>query len=301
MVRSDLPGKKILSILIIVPYMIPSWCKSMAWLAVFRSSRGGSPGFLEGLGIAIPDWLAYGPVAIIMVMVLHYYAYSYIMVSGTLQTINSELEEMGEIQGANKLQMIRSITLPLVLSAVLSGLIMTLSKTLGAYGVPANLGLRIGYYTLSTRMYDTLNAGTKGIGYAMALLMVFMASGCIFANNLLTGSRKSYATIGGKGSRSNVLHLGKFRVPLTIFLVAFLVIALFVPMLILVLGSFQISTGSGYGLNNLTLYNWIGELGESTKANVNFLGIFENPEFSKALWNTVRLTVIASLITAFCG
>lgn len=296
MVRSDLPGKKILSILIIVPYMIPSWCKSMAWLAVFRNSRGGSPGFLEGLGIAVPAWLAYGPVAIIMVMVLHYYAYSYIMVSGTLQAINSELEEMGEIQGANKLQMIRSITLPLVLPAVLSGLIMTLSKTLGAYGLPANLGLRIGYYTLSTRMYDTLNAGTKGIGYAMALLMVFMASGCIFANNLLTGSRKSYATIGGKGSRSNVLHLGKFRVPLTIFLVAFLVIALFVPMLILVLESFQISTGSGYGLNNLTLYNWIGELGESTKANVNFPGIFKNPEFSKALWNTVRLTVIASLI-----
>ena len=301
MVRSDLPGKKILSILIIVPYMIPSWCKSMAWLAVFRNSRGGSPGFLEGLGIAIPDWLAYGPVAIIMVMVLHYYAYSYIMVAGTLQAINSELEEMGEIQGANKLQMIRSITLPLVLPAVLSGLIMTLSKTLGDYGVPANLGLRIGYYTLSTRMYDALNAGTKGIGYAMALLMVFMVSGCIFANNLLTGSRKSYATIGGKGSRSNVLHLGKFRVPLTIFLVAFLVIALFVPMLILVLESFQISTGSGYGLNNLTLYNWIGELGESTKANVNFPGIFKNPEFSKALWNTVRLTVIASLITAFCG
>jgi len=301
MVRSDLPGKKILSILIIVPYMIPSWCKSMAWLAVFRNSRGGSPGFLEGLGIAVPDWLAYGPVAIIMVMVLHYYAYSYIMVSGTLQTINSELEEMGEIQGANKIQIIKSITLPLVLPAVLSGLIMTLSKTLGAYGVPANLGLRIGYFTLSTRMYDALNAGTKGIGYAMALLMVFMASGCIFANRLLTGSRKSYATIGGKGNRSNLLRLGKARVPLTIFLVAFLVIALFVPMLILVLESFQISTGSGYGPENLTLYNWIGDLANAPKDNINFPGIFKNPEFGKALWNTVRLTVIASLITAFCG
>ena len=89
MVRSDLPGKNVLSLLIIVPYMIPSWCKSMAWLSVFRNARGGSPGFLEGLGISVPDWLAYGPVAIIMVMVLHYYAYSYIMVSGTLQSIRT--------------------------------------------------------------------------------------------------------------------------------------------------------------------------------------------------------------------
>jgi iron(III) transport system permease protein len=272
----------------------------MAWLSVFRNSRGGSPGFLEGLGIAIPDWLAYGPVAIIMVMVLHYYAYSYIMVSGTLRTINSELEEMGEIQGAGKIQIIRSITLPLVLPAVLSGLIMTLSKTLGAYGVPANLGLRIGYYTLSTRMYDALGAGTKGIGYAMALLMVFMASGCIFANRLLTGSRKSYATIGGKGTRSNLLHLGKARAPLMVFLYVFLIVALFVPMLILVLESFQITTGGGYGLNNLTLYNWIGSLSEAPK-NVNFPGVFKNPDFIKSLWNTVRLTVLSSLITAFFG
>lgn len=300
MVRSDLPGKNVLSLLIIVPYMIPSWCKSMAWLSVFRNARGGSPGFLEGLGVAVPDWLAYGPVAIIMVMVLHYYAYSYIMVSGTLQSINSELEEMGEIQGANKLQIIRSITLPLVLPAVLSGLIMTLSKTLGAYGVPANLGLRIGYYTLSTRMYDALGAGRKGIGYAMALLMVFMASGCIFANKVITGTRKSYATIGGKGGHSNVLHLGKAKYPMMIFLIVFLIVALFVPMMILVLETFQVSTGTGYGLDNMTLYNWIGDLSEAPK-NVNFPGIFKNPDFIKALWNTVRLTVIASIITAFCG
>ncbi|NLO85755.1 MAG: iron ABC transporter permease [Clostridiales bacterium] len=300
MVRSDLPGKKLFSFLIMIPYMIPSWCKSMAWLAVFRNSRGGSPGFLAGLGVNVPDWLAYGPVAIIVVMTMHYYAYSYIMVSGTLHSINSELEEMGEIQGANKFQIIRSITLPLVLPAVLSGLIMTLSKSLGAYGVPANLGVRIGYYTLSTRMYDALGSGTKGVGYAMALLMVVMASGCIFANRAITGTRKSYATIGGKGGRSNLLHLGKAKTPLTLFLSVFLIVALFVPMFILVMESFQITTGGGYGLNNMTLYNWIGTLDQAT-TNVNFPGVFKNPDFTKALWNTVRLTVIASLITAFFG
>ncbi len=300
MVRSDLPGKRILSFLVLVPYMIPSWCKSMAWLSVFRNSRGGAPGFLAGLGMAVPDWLAYGPIAIVSVMVLHYYAYSYIMVSGTLRSINSELEEMGEIQGAGKLQILRKITLPLVLPAVLSGLIMTLSKTLGAFGVPANLGVRIGYFTLSTRMHDALISGTKGVGYAMALLMVVIASGMILANRLMTGTRKSYATIGGKGSRSNLLHLGKWRFPLLVFLVVFLIVALFVPLLILVLESFQVSTGSGYGMENLTLYNWVGKL-EEARANVNFPGIFRNSDFLSALWNTVRLTVIASIITALFG
>ena len=99
-VRSDIPCKKLMGMLVVIPYMIPSWCKALSWLAVFRNSRSGALGFLAGMGIPVPDWLAYGPIAIILCMSMHYYAFSYIMVSGALRSINSELEEMGEIQGA---------------------------------------------------------------------------------------------------------------------------------------------------------------------------------------------------------
>ena len=143
MIRTDLPGKKILGILITVPYMIPSWTKAIAWLAVFRTPTSGANGFLTGMGIPIPDWLAYGPTAIVLCMSMHYYAFSYIQVSGALRSINSELEEMGEIQGANKVQILRYITLPLILPSVLSALVMTVSKSIGTYGVAANLGNRI--------------------------------------------------------------------------------------------------------------------------------------------------------------
>ena len=70
---------------------------------MFKTERiGGAPGFLMSMGINVPDWLAYGPVAIIAVLSLHYYAYAYLLVSAALNSINSELEEMGEIQGAGK-------------------------------------------------------------------------------------------------------------------------------------------------------------------------------------------------------
>ena len=72
--------------------MIPSWTKALAWLAMFRNSTSGANGFLAGLGIPVPDWLAYGPIAIVLCMSMHYYAFSYIMVSGALRSINSELE-----------------------------------------------------------------------------------------------------------------------------------------------------------------------------------------------------------------
>ena len=299
-VRSDLPGKKLIGMLVVIPYMIPSWCKALAWLAVFRNKTSGSLGFLAGLGIPIPDWLAYGPVAIVLCMSLHYYAFSYIHVSSALRSINSELEEMGEICGANKVQILKSITLPLVLPSILSAVVMTLSKAIGTYGVAANLGSRIGYFTLATKMKTFINGGPQGVGFAMSLVLISLAALIIFTNQKLIGVRKSYATIGGKGGRSNEMHLGKAKAPLMAFLVLFLFFAMVAPMFVLVMETFQVTTGNGYALSNLTLYNWIGAVDEAERY-ISYPGIFRNPEFGKAVWNTIRLTFLGSIITAFCG
>mgnify|MGYP000838796970 FL=1 len=301
MVRTDIPGKKLLGMLIIVPYMIPSWCKALSWLSVFRNSTSGSLGLLTGMGIAVPDWLAYGPFAIICVMTMHYYAFSYIMVSGSLRSVNSELEEMGEIQGANKVQILKSITLPLVLPSILSAAIMTISKSLGSYGVAANLGNRISYYVLATRMESFISDSPKGVGFAMSIIMILLASGTIFANQRMIGVRKSYATIGGKGTRSNLMHIGKVKYALLIFLAVFLFVAMVMPTFVLVMESFQIRTGAGYGLDNLTLYAWIGTLENAPLESYPYDGIFRNPEFLRALGNTVKLSIIASILTAVCG
>ena len=300
MVRTDIPGKKILSMLVIIPYMIPSWTKALSWLAVFRNSTSGANGFLAGLGLPIPDWLAYGPIAIILCMSMHYYAFSYIRVSGSLRSINSELEEMGEIQGASKPQILRYITLPLILPSILSAVIMTISKSIGTYGVAANLGNRIGYYTLATKMRVYIEQGPQGVGYAMSLVLVGLAAIILFSNQKAVGVRKSYATVGGKGGRSTLMPLGKAKKPLMGFLAIFLFLAMVMPMFVLVMETFQITTGNGYGLDNLTLYNWIGTV-EDAEKYTNMDGIFRNKDFLNALWNTIRLTLIASIITAICG
>ena len=300
MIRTDLPGKKILGLLVTVPYMIPSWTKALAWLAMFRNSTSGANGFLAGLGIPVPDWLAYGPIAIVLCMSMHYYAFSYIMVSGALRSINSELEEMGEIQGASKAQILRHITLPLILPSVLSATVMTISKSIGTYGVPANLGNRIGYYTLATKMRNFIDQGPQAVGYSMSIVLVLLAAVIIFSNQRIVGVRKSYATVSGKGGRATLMQLGKAKKPLMVFLMVFLFLAMVVPFFVLIMETFQITTGAGYGLDNLTLYNWIGKEGEIDKYT-NYVGIFRNPNFFSAFWNTIRLTLIASILTAICG
>ena len=300
MVRSDLPFKKFFSLAVIIPYMIPSWCKSQAWLSMFKTARlGGAPGFMASLGLDVPEWLAYGPVAIIIVLTLHYYAYTYLLVSSALNSINSELEEMGEIQGAGKAMILRKITLPLVLPAILSAVILTFSKAIGTFGTINYLGSPVQYYTLSSQLYMNINSRDTQTGFAMAILMIIIASIAVFVNQKLIGSRKSYATIGGKGGRSTLIGLGKVGRPvITAALFVFFAVGIIMPIVILVMESFMLKEGI-YSLDNFTLHYWIGE--SNPQIMEGLPGIFKNDEFLNSLFNSLRLTLVNGVFGTIFG
>ncbi|HBR01445.1 MAG TPA: iron ABC transporter permease [Ruminiclostridium sp.] len=299
MVRSDLPGKKFFSLAVIVPYMLPSWCKSMAWITVFKNERiGGSKGFLNYLGVVTPDWLAYGPFAIIAVLTLHYYAYSYLLVSASLRSVNSELEEMGEIAGAGKLKILRKITFPLVLPAILSSFILTFSKSMGTFGVPAFLGMKVNYYTISTMLYNSIKQRQTNIGFALSLILIGIAAINIYINQKAIGTRKSFATIGGKGGRSTLISLGKGRPIIVICLFVFIGFAVTMPLFILLIQTFMLKLGD-FGISNLTLHYWIGESNPLIFAGEP--GVFKNPQFFLYIKNTLLLVVFSSLIATIVG
>ena len=300
MARSDLPCKPFFSLAVIIPYMIPSWCKSQAWLSMFKTARlGGAPGFMASLGFNVPDWLAYGPVAIIIVLTLHYYAYTYLLVSAALNSINSELEEMGEIQGAGKAMILRRITLPLVLPAMLSAVILTFSKAIGTFGTINYLGSPVQYYTLSSQLYMNSKSLNTQTAFAMAIIMICIASVAVFINQKLIGARKSYATIGGKGGRSTLIGLGKVGRPvITILLFVFFAVGIIMPILILILESCMLKEGV-YSLSNFTLHYWIGD--PDPKIMEGMPGIFKNPDFKKALFNSARLTLVNGVFGTIFG
>ena len=94
-------------------------------------------------------------------------------------------------------------------------------------------------------------AGAGLMGYG-EIMLVLLAAVIIFSNQRIVGVRKSYATVSGKGGRATLMPLGKAKKPLMAFLMVFLFLAMVVPFFVLIMETFQITTGAGYGLDNLT-------------------------------------------------
>ena len=117
-VRTDMPGRKLVNSLALIPYIMPSWTLAQAWLVLFKSTEfsGERRGYISSFSGSLPPvWLSYGPVPIIICSALHYYTFFFLFVSAALMSIDSSLEEAGELTGASRWRILRKITLPLVL------------------------------------------------------------------------------------------------------------------------------------------------------------------------------------------
>jgi iron(III) transport system permease protein len=284
----------------VIPYMMPSWVIALAWMIVFKNDRvAGEQGMLAYLtGITPPDWFSYGLFPIIICLGLHYYSYSYLLVSGALNTLNSELEEAGSISGLKKGAVLRKITFPIVLPALGSSFVLTFTRSMGTFGTPALLGLPVRFFTLPTQLYASINSRNTGDAFVLALVLVCMAGIAIYFNNRIIGIRKSFVTMGGKGFRSRPNRLGVWRNPIGLLILLFVLLAVFLPIVLLGWSTLMLLPGD-YSLSNLTAHFWIGE--SNFKIASGEAGILRNPGILSGIGNSLRLGILAAVLNGTLG
>jgi iron(III) transport system permease protein len=299
-VRTDMPGRKLVNQLALFPYIMPSWTLAQAWLVFFKNRlSGGTPGIFEYLvGQSPPNWLSYGPVPIMICSALHYYTFFFLFVSAALMSIDSNLEDAGSLVGASRWRILRKITFPLVLPAILSGFIMTFSKVMGTFGGPNILGTPVRYYVMATMIRGSIGVGDKADAFVLGIVLILFAMIIVNLNQRLVGTRKSYETIGGRGFVAQVTKLGRMKNVVRVFVIIFQILVIAIPLGLLIYSTLMLQDGN-YSLSNLSLQHWIGERG--TIYNHGEPGVLRNPKIYKTAWNSIRLSLWTGFFTALLG
>ena len=293
--RSDMRWKKLLTKLFIFPYIMPSWTLGLAWKNFFKNIEiTGSNGIFYSLtGIQVPTWFAYGEFPIIIVTGMHYAPFAYILIGGILHNMDANLEEAAIILKTSRLRMFLRITIPIVMPAVLSTIILVFSGAMASFATPQFLGLPVRYYVLTTELYASINGTNPGVGYILAMIMILISVIIMFVNQKLIGNRKSYATVTGKSANISIFHLGAWRTPISILAFCVVMMMSVIPLVTFALESLLNYTGV-YDFNNLTLSFWIGQAqGHDTWQSES--GILRNAEVYRTLWNSLRLAFTCAL------
>lgn len=110
-------GRKLYRGLLIIPYAVPGFLSILVWRGLLNPDWGAVNTLLN---LSVP-WLTdpnWAKVSILLVNTWLGFPYMFLVATGALQAIPSELKEAAAVDGATKFQIFRNVTLPLLLVAV---------------------------------------------------------------------------------------------------------------------------------------------------------------------------------------
>jgi iron(III) transport system permease protein len=256
--RTNMPGRRWLDIGNAVPIYLSPFVGAIAWtyLAAPRS------GFLNHLGMDFfdlpPDFFnIYGLHGIVWVQAIFFTPLVYLMASAALKHMDPSLEECSRACGQGIAATTLKVTLPLVTPSVLSALILTFVSSAGEFGVPLTLGTPRNVDTLSTRIFEALTRSHPDYGIAAAMGSVLMVAtiACVLLHRFVV-LRRNYITVSGRGYRPALIDLGRWRYAGLAFNLSYLVVAVFLPLLMLVLMSLQKAWLGTFALKRVTVTNY---------------------------------------------
>ena len=291
--RTDLPFKKTMKLLFLVPFMLPAFIGALAW-KMLLSPRAGyiNRFFIDVLGFDGPIFDIYTYAGIILVETMYLFPFVFIQVSGALERMDPTLEESARISGADLFTITRRITIPLVLPSILSGSLLIMLYSMAHFGTVAVLGVETGIYNIPTLIYEKIHQSAGSFdsirsATVLATVLVLTAALILWLQNRIL-SKGRYQIIAGKSFRPTELKLRAWRVPLFILCVAYIAFTIVLPTVTIFLVGALKTYGLPFTAANLTLSNYHHIL-------------FEWDLTRDAIWNSVSLGLSAALITMFAG
>ena len=240
--RSNMPGKLWVYAGVPLTLAVPGLLQAMAWILVL-SPRSGyfTRWFMDVFGLESAPFDIYSLGGMIFVEGLRLVPTAFLMLVPLLRSMDPSLEEAAAASGARPLSSLRRITLGLMLPGLFAVTIYQAMTALEVFEVPGVLGMPVGIHVFSTRIYSIIEnvEAMPVFGQANALAILYLAIAVIaswFYFRLINRSER-YAVITGKGYRPRLTDLGKWRIPMLIFVLLFLFLSIVVPYLVLLYSS----------------------------------------------------------------
>ncbi len=273
--RSDVPARHVWYGLALVPLIVPGIVHTIGWLFLLSPEIGWINAPLRSLfGISLS---AYSLPGMIWVQGLHDAPFAFVLMGAALRSMDPSLEEAAAAARADPWKTFRRITLPLLLPASASVLLILFVRTLESFEVPAILGVPGRIYVYTSRIYLSLNQYPPNYGLAAAFATVLLAISVLglLIHRHVTRRSERYATVTGKAYRPRRIALGKWRWVAVAILALYAVIGVVLPLLVLGYSSLLrvYTVPSLDNLRELTLANYAFVLSDdlTQRAIVNSL------------------------------
>ena len=132
------------------------------------------------------------------------------------------------------------MTFPLILPAIISGMLLSFVVMLGIYGIPAVLGAPANIAVLTTYIFALTAWSPPLYNTAAAVAVILMiVTGLLVWLQQKVLSGRSYTTVAGKAFRPRALNLGPWRFLTLALAIVYLFVVVVLPSIALLIAAFR--------------------------------------------------------------
>ncbi len=256
-VRTDMPAKGFVRACVVGSFIIPGFLGAIAWTLLAGPNAGWlNKGWMALTGADAGLFNIYSLGGLVFVISLYTYPYPYLFTAMALELMSSEMEDAAAILGAGVWRIVRAVTIPLALPALIAGFIMAFLEAVADLGAPLLLAVPARFEVITTQLFQFFEFPSKvEVAAAYSLPLLLITGALLFVQRRIL-ARKGFATVTGRGGAQRAIRLGRWRfVPLAwCLLVASL--SLFLPALTLLSAATAKAWARGWAWRNLTLDNF---------------------------------------------
>lgn len=279
MAYTDIPLKKMIHTLLLLPLVIPSYIVTLAWMQMFLKTS---------IFYRITHFELYSYAGIILMFAVCQYPMVYLLCLSHFRKIPRELEQAADISGCGRWKRFTRITMPLTKGTLANAMLLVFLSCLDNFGIVAFIGIPANIQVLSTDIYKTIISVTDN-SFSLAAVKAIVLSAVALAIILL--ARKiSEGTQAGGSEKEDLMPriiLNKWKYLILAAMGMFLALVNVIPFLTLITSALTKAKGVAFSLETASL--------------ANFDKVLHNSKCLNGLRNSIFLAVAAALVCGVIG
>ncbi len=288
MVRTDVPGKKYLEPLLLIPIFVSAVVIAFGYVVAIGPVGIFSTLAKETLGF-IP-WNLYSIWSLIIIAGLTHVPHVYLYSAAALRGLGTDLEEAARVSGANPFRVAINVSLPMIMPAILFAGVLVFFLGFELFGLPLVLGDPQDVLVLSTYLYKLTNKlGVPSYQLMAVVVVVIIAvtAPLVFMQRLLLRQAQRYISVRGKGQKTQPLRLHGWRWFALGVIALWLMVTVVVPLFGITMRSFVSTWGEGVKLRDVLTLDHYREL-------------MDYPNVIRGIVNTFGIGVIGGALAVAC-
>jgi len=263
LMRTDVPFKKTIYVLLTVGILIPVFLRTIAWILLLSPRIGLLNKLLQDLfSLSGPPFNLYSIAGMAFIQGVSFVPGAFFMLAAAYRSMDPSLEEAAYTSGVGKLRTFLKINIPITMPAIAAVMVYLFMTAIAVFEVPAIIGMPARILVLSSLIYSATTPATGIPDYGMAgaygAIMLILGLVLAFLYVRLVKQGKKYTVITGRGYRPREIALGRWTWAAIAFVFFYLSIEVFIPFLVLVWASVlpYLQLPSAAAFSNMTLKHY---------------------------------------------